>query len=263
MTAHEAVVQGGFGAELAAVVQHGAFDYLDAPIERVGAKFAPLAFAPVMEDYIIPHASGRAGCDQEDAREGLSGWRPRSSCRVWARAWSRARSCAWLKAEGETVKKREPLYELDTDKVTQEVEAEADGVLLKILVNEGEVEVGSTIAVIGKEGEEVSLEAVAAPPAATVEERGGDRRGADPAPEPPTASPRTSRPPQGAAARRADVKASPLARRIARERGLDLAAIAGTGPEGGSSPRTSSTPPRRPQSPASRRHRRQRWRSCS
>jgi pyruvate/2-oxoglutarate/acetoin dehydrogenase E1 component len=57
VTAHEAVVQGGFGAELAAVVQHGAFDYLDAPIERVGAKFAPLAFAPVMEDYIIPHAA--------------------------------------------------------------------------------------------------------------------------------------------------------------------------------------------------------------
>jgi pyruvate dehydrogenase E1 component beta subunit len=56
VTAHEAVVQGGFGAELAAVVQHGAFDYLDAPIERVGAKFAPLPFAPVMENYVVPHA---------------------------------------------------------------------------------------------------------------------------------------------------------------------------------------------------------------
>ena len=64
----------------------------------------------------------------------------------------------WLKNEGEPVKKREPLYELDTDKVTQEVEAEADGVLLKILVAEGEVDVGATIAVIGKEGEEVALE---------------------------------------------------------------------------------------------------------
>jgi pyruvate/2-oxoglutarate/acetoin dehydrogenase E1 component len=57
VTAHEAVVAGGFGAELAAVVQHGAFDYLDAPIERVGAKFAPLPFAPVMENYVVPHAS--------------------------------------------------------------------------------------------------------------------------------------------------------------------------------------------------------------
>ena len=57
VTAHEAVVQGGFGAELAAVIQHGAFDYLDAPIERVGAKFAPLPFAPVMEEFVVPHAS--------------------------------------------------------------------------------------------------------------------------------------------------------------------------------------------------------------
>jgi acetoin:2,6-dichlorophenolindophenol oxidoreductase subunit beta len=57
VTAHEAVVPGGFGAELAAVVQHGAFDYLDAPVERVGARFAPLAFAPVMENYVVPHAA--------------------------------------------------------------------------------------------------------------------------------------------------------------------------------------------------------------
>ena len=61
----------------------------------------------------------------------------------------------WLKGEGEPVKKREPLYELDTDKVTQEVEAEADGVLLKIVVAAGEVEVGKTIAFIGTEGEDV------------------------------------------------------------------------------------------------------------
>ena len=57
VTAHEAVVQGGFGAEVAAVVQHGAFDYLDAPIERVGARFAPLPFAPVMEEWCVPHAA--------------------------------------------------------------------------------------------------------------------------------------------------------------------------------------------------------------
>jgi pyruvate dehydrogenase E1 component beta subunit len=56
VTAHEAVTRGGFGAELAAVIQHGAFDYLDAPIERVGARFAPLPFAPVMENHVVPHA---------------------------------------------------------------------------------------------------------------------------------------------------------------------------------------------------------------
>ena len=57
VTAHEAVTRGGFGAELTAVIQHGAFDYLDAPIERVGAKFAPLAFAPQMEQWVVPHAA--------------------------------------------------------------------------------------------------------------------------------------------------------------------------------------------------------------
>ncbi len=56
VVAHEAVTRMGFGAEVAAVLQYKAFDYLDAPIERVGAKFAPLAFAPVMEQFVVPHA---------------------------------------------------------------------------------------------------------------------------------------------------------------------------------------------------------------
>jgi acetoin:2,6-dichlorophenolindophenol oxidoreductase subunit beta len=56
VVAHEAVTRMGFGAEVAAVLQHQAFDWLDAPIERVGARFAPLAFAPVMEQYVVPHA---------------------------------------------------------------------------------------------------------------------------------------------------------------------------------------------------------------
>ena len=62
----------------------------------------------------------------------------------------------WLKSEGDAVEKGEALYELDTDKVTQEVEAEASGVLLKIAVSTGEVEVGKTIGFIGKEGETVA-----------------------------------------------------------------------------------------------------------
>jgi len=125
----------------------------------------------------------------------------------------------WLKSEGEAVEKGEPLYELDTDKVTQEVEADASGVLLKIAVSEGEVEVGRTIAVIGEQGEEVAVSengAQASEPAAPaktdtsqgqslgpVQTRDGDR-----------------------------IKASPLARRIARERGVELAQIQGTGPDG-------------------------------
>jgi acetoin:2,6-dichlorophenolindophenol oxidoreductase subunit beta len=54
--AHDAHRTLGFGAEIAARCMEEAFDYLDAPVERVGAKFAPIPFAPVMEQYVIPHA---------------------------------------------------------------------------------------------------------------------------------------------------------------------------------------------------------------
>jgi pyruvate dehydrogenase E2 component (dihydrolipoamide acetyltransferase) len=126
----------------------------------------------------------------------------------------------WLKHEGDRVEKGEPLYELDTDKVTQEVEADFSGVLLKIAVAEGEVPVGNTIAVIGKEGEEApEIEAPAATaPAAALE----------PEPEPV----QVAAPAQALQSDGGRVKASPLARRIARERGIELAALTGTGPEG-------------------------------
>ncbi|HTL29122.1 MAG TPA: dehydrogenase E1 component subunit alpha/beta, partial [Tepidisphaeraceae bacterium] len=55
VVAHEAVTRMGFGAEVAAVLQYKAFDWLDAPIERVGSKFSPLPFAPVMEAFVVPH----------------------------------------------------------------------------------------------------------------------------------------------------------------------------------------------------------------
>jgi len=132
----------------------------------------------------------------------------------------------WLKAEGDQVEKGEPLYELDTDKVTQEVEAEASGLLLKIAVQEGEVPVGQTIAVIGEAGEDVPEVAAEPEP--------------EPAEEEPAAEPETEPEPQQEDGRPAEpvvssggrVKASPLARRIARERGVDLASLRGTGPEG-------------------------------
>jgi pyruvate dehydrogenase E1 component beta subunit len=56
VVAHEAVTRMGWGAEVAALVQHQAFDWLDAPVERVGARFTPLPFAPVMEEFVVPHA---------------------------------------------------------------------------------------------------------------------------------------------------------------------------------------------------------------
>jgi pyruvate dehydrogenase E2 component (dihydrolipoamide acetyltransferase) len=151
----------------------------------------------------------------------------------------------WLKSEGDEVQKGEPLYELDTEKVTQEVEADASGVLLKIAVQEGEVEVGRTIAVIGEEGETVSVDGGdgAQPEAAAEEEPAPDE---EPAEEGSRAPARDAERERGRAASadeareapsgptRVDgrVKASPLARRIARERGIDISALSGTGPEG-------------------------------
>ncbi len=140
----------------------------------------------------------------------------------------------WLKSEGDAVEKGEPLYELDTDKVTQEVEADASGVLLKIAVQEGEVPVGQTVAVIGEQGEEVASEADASAakeepqtegsraPARDEERERGARASADNGPPPSTRSTDGG----------TRIKASPLARRIARERGVDLAQLRGTGPEG-------------------------------
>jgi pyruvate dehydrogenase E2 component (dihydrolipoamide acetyltransferase) len=151
----------------------------------------------------------------------------------------------WLKSEGDQVEKGEALYELDTEKVTQEVEADASGVLLKILANEGdEIEVGKAIAVIGEEGEDISAEsddsaeAEAGDPTEVTEdepaeegqpaperedERERGRESDEPGPEPQV----PDRQQNGGR-----VKASPLARRIARERGIDLAHLRGTGPEG-------------------------------
>jgi pyruvate dehydrogenase E2 component (dihydrolipoamide acetyltransferase) len=128
----------------------------------------------------------------------------------------------WLKSEGDPVEKGEPLYELDTDKVTQEVEADASGVLLKIAVNEGEVDVGKTVAVIGEQGESVPDEAPAPEAAAKPEAK---RESPPPEPLQQTVAREDGR--DGGR-----VKASPLARRIARERGIELASLQGTGPEG-------------------------------
>ncbi len=163
----------------------------------------------------------------------------------------------WLKTEGDAVTKGEPLYELDTDKVTQEVEAESDGVLLKIVVADGEVDVGTTVGIIGAQDEDVSAlladaqggnggappataPAPAAAPAPTDDaspeaEAPADVEPSAPsgtAPQAPEAEVASAQAPTPATSPGERVKASPLARRIARERGIDVAQIVGTGPEG-------------------------------
>jgi pyruvate dehydrogenase E2 component (dihydrolipoamide acetyltransferase) len=121
----------------------------------------------------------------------------------------------WFKAEGDAVTKGEPLLEIETDKVTVEVEAPADGRLAGIRAVEGDdVPVGETVAVLLAAGE--SLADV--PPAAVV--AAAPVAIAPPVTFTPT-PPRSRRP-----------LASPKARRLAAERGIDLAALAGTGPGG-------------------------------
>ena len=135
----------------------------------------------------------------------------------------------WLKKEGDSVKSGDVIAEIETDKATMEVEAVDEGVLGRILVADGTagVKVNEPIAVLVAEGESVppAGAAPAAPPAA-----------APPPPAPQAAAPVTAAP-QGAPARNGHdagerVFASPLARRMAQQAGIDLATLKGSGPNG-------------------------------
>jgi len=125
---------------------------------------------------------------------------------------------AWLVEEGEAVTAGQPLLEVVTDKVTMEVEARASGILRRIVVQAGtEVEVATPIGLIGSADEDLAMPVASPDPLASTV-----RAGARPS-SPSSTSPR---------GQRVRHRASPKARRIAAERGLDLSAIAGTGPGG-------------------------------
>ncbi|MEJ5225509.1 MAG: dihydrolipoamide acetyltransferase family protein, partial [Anaerolineales bacterium] len=128
----------------------------------------------------------------------------------------------WVKKEGEAINKGDVLAEIETDKATVEVESSVAGTVLSLLVNEGDVvPVSAPIAVIGAAGEKVDAPAAAA---------------AQPAPaasQPQAAAPSSA--PEAAPVAPAEsgpVKASPLAKKMARDKGVDLGAIQGTGPGG-------------------------------
>lgn len=144
----------------------------------------------------------------------------------------------WVKSEGESVAKGETLAELETDKAVMEVEAEASGVLGRVLVpgNTDGVPVGTVIGVLMEPGEEASaLAGYSAEPSAAAETAPADAPGGAPA-DPPrceradtTPVPRSPRAAEGAEGR---VFASPLARRLAAEQGIALEGLAGSGPHG-------------------------------
>ncbi len=133
----------------------------------------------------------------------------------------------WLKTEGEAVKSGDVLAEIETDKATMEFEAADDGVLARILVPEGSdgVKVNAPIAILTEEGEDVataaaSLGARASSPAAVSPSAPAPDAGETPA-LPAIRAPSETR-----------IFASPLARRIAKDRGIDIAQVTGSGPHG-------------------------------
>ena len=139
----------------------------------------------------------------------------------------------WMKNEGDAVEEGEVLAEVETDKATMEMESFYDGVLLKVLVPAGDAApVGAPLAIIGEEGEDVSeliaslASGGAAPAAAPTEEPAA----ADAAPAPAAAAPAAA--PAAAAAPGGRVLSSPMARKIAADKGIDLSQVAGTGPAG-------------------------------
>ncbi len=155
---------------------------------------------------------------------------------------------AWHKKVGETVESGELLAEIETDKATMELESFYDGKLLFVKVNkDGSVPVGDLLAIIGEDGEDVDalVKEYEASKGASNGASEAEEKAADPAPAKEAASaPATAssvsapvaedKPVSVAASSNGDgrVKASPLAKAMAKERGIDLSRVPGTGPEG-------------------------------
>ncbi|MEX2155316.1 MAG: dihydrolipoamide acetyltransferase family protein [Gemmatimonadales bacterium] len=138
----------------------------------------------------------------------------------------------WTKREGDAVKTGDTLAEVETDKAVMELVARADGQLLKVMVPEGStVPVGNVVAWIGKPGEKVDGQGAGSGEQGAVKPAGaGSREQGAVVPPPEASSPATA--PIAAPADATRVKASPLAKRIAKEAGVDLKLVQGSGPGG-------------------------------
>ena len=148
----------------------------------------------------------------------------------------------WVVKEGDTVSAGDVIAEIETDKATMEVEAVDEGTVAKLIVPEGSqgVKVNALIAVLAEEGEDLAEAAKAADSGDAAPSAGGAKEEAKPKPEETSKAPiptaDTPVPdPKAPAAPKADgerIFASPLARRLAKEEGLDLSALSGSGPHG-------------------------------
>jgi pyruvate dehydrogenase E2 component (dihydrolipoamide acetyltransferase) len=152
----------------------------------------------------------------------------------------------WLKKEGDTVKSGDVIAEIETDKATMEVEAVDEGTIAKIVVPEGtqDVPVNDVIAVMASDGEDVKAAGAGAAKPAPKPAEAPAPKAAAPAPSPaaaapapkPVAAPAAAPQPAASSAPQTNgqgrIFSSPLARRLAKEAGIDVARIVGTGPHG-------------------------------
>ncbi|MBY3484945.1 pyruvate dehydrogenase complex dihydrolipoamide acetyltransferase [Rhizobium laguerreae] len=145
----------------------------------------------------------------------------------------------WLVKEGDKVKSGDVIAEIETDKATMEVEAVDEGTVAKLVVAAGTegVKVNALIAVLAADGEDVSAAAsgaASAAPAPKADGAAAPKAEAAPAPAPstPAAAPATSAAPASVSSDGTRTFSSPLARRLAKEAGIDLSAVAGSGPHG-------------------------------
>ena len=135
------------------------------------------------------------------------------------------RLTAWLKTEGEQVTEGEPLFEAETDKAELEVEATASGTLLRCLAGPGEtVSIGTVVAWIGQPGEDIPQAVPGVPEAAATARRAPATVSPSPGVSSPASVSATDSSPR--------LPATPAARALARERGIDLAQVTGSGPGG-------------------------------
>ena len=147
----------------------------------------------------------------------------------------------WIKSEGDEVEEGDPIAEIETDKVSMEIEAEDSGTLAQLIAEEGqEVPIGEAIAFIQGEGEEVPEQSGSGVAQAEEEAEGSDEGGeaqAQTATETEEQQPEAGEEPSGDGAQatggtNGQVRASPIVRRLARENNLDLSRIEGSGPQG-------------------------------
>ena len=245
---------GGVAAEVGFLIQREAFDYLDAPVQRVTLPDVPAPFAPEPVRYLVPGRQTGYCCSEGSYLHPLIIFSnsirfamaiiidmPKLSDTMEEGVISK-----WNIKEGDAVKSGDIIAEVETDKATMDVEAFDDGVVLKILAKEGEaVPLGGKMVILGEKGEDISglldgEEGGSAPKdskeksaAETAEKTESKENKADFDPLfGEIESKKESKDEAAPSEEDGRLKASPLARKIAEEQGIQLSQVKGSGPNG-------------------------------